>query len=60
MQNVDLTDYGNGTPGTPVAIWGRWDGENQTWRFEKGESVHSIVSESTLTSTFSLIPNDNM
>ncbi|KIM43944.1 carbohydrate-binding module family 13 protein [Hebeloma cylindrosporum] len=34
-QNVDLTDYGNPNPGTPVAIWGRWEGENQTWKFEK-------------------------
>ena len=59
-QNVDLTNYGDATPGTPVAIWGRWEAENQTWRFEKGEGLHSIVSDSTLTSTLSLIPNDNV
>jgi len=33
--NVDLTDYGNSAPGTPIAIWGRWEGTNQTWKFER-------------------------
>ena len=57
IQNVDLTDYGNATPGTAVAIWARWEGENQTWKFEKGGGLHSTVSDST-PSTFSLVPND--
>jgi len=50
-QDVDLNDYGNATPGTSVAIWGRWEAENQTWKFEKGEGLpnHSTVSDSTLT-----------
>ena len=48
-QNVDLTNYGNAAPGTPVAIWGRWEGTNQTWRFEKGKCGHFTVSDSTLT-----------
>ena len=33
--NVDLSDHGNATPGTPVTIWGKWEGENQVWRFEQ-------------------------
>jgi len=33
--NVDLSDHGNPTPGTPVTIWGKWEGENQVWRFEQ-------------------------
>ncbi|KAI9566641.1 carbohydrate-binding module family 13 protein [Boletus coccyginus] len=32
---VDLSDYGNAKPGTPVELWGRWDGENQKWRLDK-------------------------
>ena len=59
-QNVDLTNYGDSTPGTPVAIWGRWEAENQTWRFEKGEGLRSIVLDLTLTPTLSLIANDNV
>ncbi|KAJ3539159.1 hypothetical protein NMY22_g4864 [Coprinellus aureogranulatus] len=34
--NVDLTGYGNATGGTPVELWGRWEGENQCWKFERG------------------------
>ncbi|KAF8641645.1 hypothetical protein AX16_009871 [Volvariella volvacea WC 439] len=33
--NVDLTDYGNPENGTPVELWGRWEAENQQWRFER-------------------------
>lgn len=32
---VDLSDYGNAKPGTPVELWGRWDGDNQKWRLDK-------------------------
>jgi hypothetical protein len=31
--NVDLSDHGNPTPGTPVELWGEWEGENQLWDF---------------------------
>ncbi|KAI0029062.1 carbohydrate-binding module family 13 protein [Vararia minispora EC-137] len=30
--NLDLSDHGNPTPGTPISIWGKWDGENQLWK----------------------------
>ncbi|KAI0049121.1 carbohydrate-binding module family 13 protein [Auriscalpium vulgare] len=30
--NVDLSDHGNATPGTPVTLWSKWHGENQLWR----------------------------
>ncbi|KAI5998559.1 carbohydrate-binding module family 13 protein [Pisolithus orientalis] len=33
-QNVDLSDHGNATPGTPVTLWGKWNGNNQLWRIE--------------------------
>uniref|UniRef100_A0A8H8CG26 Ricin B lectin domain-containing protein n=1 Tax=Psilocybe cubensis TaxID=181762 RepID=A0A8H8CG26_PSICU len=33
--NVDLTNHGDPTPGTPIAIWGRWQGQNQVWYFER-------------------------
>ena len=35
--NIDLSDHGNPNPGTPVTLWGKWEGgTNQTWRFEEG------------------------
>ncbi|KAE9398627.1 carbohydrate-binding module family 13 protein [Gymnopus androsaceus JB14] len=33
--NIDLSDHGNATPGTKVTLWGKWEGQNQTWRFEQ-------------------------
>ncbi|KAF9073993.1 ricin B lectin domain-containing protein [Rhodocollybia butyracea] len=33
--NVDLSDHGNAEPGTIVTLWGKWEGKNQTWRFEE-------------------------
>ncbi|RXW19130.1 hypothetical protein EST38_g6727 [Candolleomyces aberdarensis] len=33
--NIDLSNHGDSTPGTSVEIWGRWEGVNQTWRFEE-------------------------
>ncbi|KAG5644068.1 hypothetical protein DXG03_009158 [Asterophora parasitica] len=35
--NVDLSDHGNANNGTPVTLWGKWKGTNQTWRFVDGE-----------------------
>jgi len=32
--NLDLSDHGNPTPGTPITLWGKWAGKNQTWRLE--------------------------
>jgi len=32
---VDLSDHGNSTPGTPIELWGRWEGENQVWKLQK-------------------------
>ncbi|KAG5647506.1 hypothetical protein DXG03_009443 [Asterophora parasitica] len=34
---VDLTNFGSEDNGTPVALWGKWEGRNQTWRFLQGE-----------------------
>ena len=34
-QNVDLSDNGNATPGTPVTLWSEWQGLNQVWRLEE-------------------------
>jgi len=33
IQNWDLADFGNATPGTPVQTWARWPGTHQTWSF---------------------------
>ncbi|KAF6747539.1 carbohydrate-binding module family 13 protein [Ephemerocybe angulata] len=33
--NLDLSGHGNAAGGTPVELWGRWDGPNQTWKFYK-------------------------
>ncbi|KAF8547511.1 ricin B-like lectin [Imleria badia] len=35
--NVDLSDNGNPTPGTPVQLWGRWEGLNQVWKLKRVE-----------------------
>ncbi|KAL4066330.1 carbohydrate-binding module family 13 protein [Scleroderma yunnanense] len=38
--NVDLSDDGNPTPGTPVTLWEAWrPGSNQLWRLEQVEEV---------------------
>ncbi|KAI0315946.1 carbohydrate-binding module family 13 protein [Amylostereum chailletii] len=36
--NLDLSDHGNPTPGTPVSIWGHWHGQNQLWKLQSGAS----------------------
>ncbi|KAF9559345.1 carbohydrate-binding module family 13 protein [Agrocybe pediades] len=34
--NVDLSDNAKPAPsGSPVVVWGRWDGKNQVWEFKK-------------------------
>ncbi|KAJ3735298.1 carbohydrate-binding module family 13 protein [Lentinula guzmanii] len=33
--NIDLSNHGNATPGTIVTLWIKWEGKNQTWRFEQ-------------------------
>jgi len=33
--NFDLADHGSATFGTPIQLWGCWEGENQQWIFEK-------------------------
>ncbi|KAF9559357.1 carbohydrate-binding module family 13 protein [Agrocybe pediades] len=35
IYDVDLTDFGNATPGTPVQIWGRTSHNNQVWQFDR-------------------------
>lgn len=35
--NLDLSNHGDSTPGTPVELWGKWQGANQTWIFNKSE-----------------------
>lgn len=37
--NIDLTNYGDSAGGTAVEIWGRWEAQNQCWRFEQGTSL---------------------
>ncbi|KIN98520.1 carbohydrate-binding module family 13 protein [Pisolithus tinctorius Marx 270] len=39
-QNVNLSDHGNATPGTPVTLWGKWNGNNQLWHIESIGGVH--------------------
>ncbi|GJE99688.1 carbohydrate-binding module family 13 protein [Phanerochaete sordida] len=33
--NIDLSDHGNPTPGTPCAIWSAWEGRNQCWHLDE-------------------------
>ncbi|KAF9269189.1 hypothetical protein L218DRAFT_953738 [Marasmius fiardii PR-910] len=33
--NIDLSDNGNANNGTPVTLWGEWEGIHQAWRFEE-------------------------
>ncbi|KAL4254141.1 Ricin B-like lectin [Abortiporus biennis] len=34
--NIDLSDHGNPTPGTPITLWNKWaPGINQRWRFQQ-------------------------
>ena len=34
--NIDLSDYGNPSPGTPVTLWDQWEpGLNQLWLLQK-------------------------
>ncbi|KII84906.1 carbohydrate-binding module family 13 protein [Plicaturopsis crispa FD-325 SS-3] len=33
--NIDLSDHGNSEPGTKVTLWWKWEGTNQTWRFNQ-------------------------
>ncbi|KIM52961.1 carbohydrate-binding module family 13 protein [Scleroderma citrinum Foug A] len=33
--NIDLSDHGNSTPGTPVELWGKWEGRNQLWTLQQ-------------------------
>jgi len=35
IQNWDLTDYGNSTPGNPIQTWAEWKGIHQTWMIEQ-------------------------
>jgi len=32
--NLDLTNWGDATPGTPVQLWFTWAGLHQTWKIE--------------------------
>ncbi|KAG2002382.1 hypothetical protein CC2G_004577 [Coprinopsis cinerea AmutBmut pab1-1] len=33
-QNLDLYNYGDFAPGTPVTLWNRWEGAHQLWDFD--------------------------
>ncbi|KAF8879570.1 ricin B-like lectin [Infundibulicybe gibba] len=33
--NIDLSDHGNSQGGTPITLWGKWEGTNQIWKFER-------------------------
>ena len=41
--NVDLSNHGDATPGTPVELWGKWQGVNQTWKFQKGKCTFYLL-----------------
>jgi hypothetical protein len=64
--NVDLSNHGDAKGGTPVELWGRWEGTNQTWKFERGTSIVSFITQtccsptSFVTSPFSLNLNGIM
>lgn len=47
-KDMDLSDHGNTTPGTPVELWGRWVAFNQVWYFEKGKVAWSLFFDSSL------------
>ncbi|TFY75514.1 hypothetical protein EWM64_g8499 [Hericium alpestre] len=45
-QNIDLSDHGNPEPGTPVTLWGTWEGTNQLWRIQPRKcSLLSILRQ---------------
>ncbi|KAH6896174.1 hypothetical protein BKA70DRAFT_1232074 [Coprinopsis sp. MPI-PUGE-AT-0042] len=33
--HLDLSNHGDSKPGTPVKVWGAWEGRNQCWRLEE-------------------------
>nr|AEE98237.1 ricin B-like lectin [Macrolepiota procera] len=33
--NLDLSGYGDTTPGTPVQLWWTWEGLHQTWTIDR-------------------------
>ncbi|TRM66800.1 carbohydrate-binding module family 13 protein [Schizophyllum amplum] len=33
--NIDLSDHGNSKPGTPIGLWGKWEGRHQCWHFSE-------------------------
>ncbi|KAH6911012.1 ricin B lectin domain-containing protein [Coprinopsis sp. MPI-PUGE-AT-0042] len=39
--HLDLSNHGDSKPGTPVKVWGAWEGRNQCWRLEEG-MLHSV------------------
>ncbi|TFK61281.1 ricin B-like lectin [Pluteus cervinus] len=41
--NLDLYNYGDPTPGTPVTLWWTWEGLHQTWKFEQMKSIPRIM-----------------
>ncbi|KAF7430831.1 hypothetical protein PC9H_006545 [Pleurotus ostreatus] len=48
--NMDLSDHGNPTPGTPVTLWGKWAaGRNQCWRLQDGECIPPQMTDDGLT-----------
>ncbi|KAG2003349.1 hypothetical protein CC2G_003958 [Coprinopsis cinerea AmutBmut pab1-1] len=32
--HLDLTNHGDSADGTPIQVWGAWEGRNQCWIFE--------------------------
>ncbi|EAU83564.2 hypothetical protein CC1G_07937 [Coprinopsis cinerea okayama7 len=40
-QNLDLYNYGDFAPGTPVTLWNRWEGAHQLWDFDPVQWVVS-------------------
>ncbi|PPR00762.1 hypothetical protein CVT24_000787 [Panaeolus cyanescens] len=42
-KDVDLSDHGNPAPGTPISVWGRWEGQNQMWYFDQGKNKPLVL-----------------
>ncbi|KAJ3988202.1 hypothetical protein F5890DRAFT_1550711 [Lentinula detonsa] len=41
--SIDLSNYGDTTPGTIEPLWIKWEGKNQTWRSTKCKMRLTII-----------------
>ncbi|KAJ8517862.1 hypothetical protein ONZ45_g5017 [Pleurotus djamor] len=35
--SLDMTNYGSAEAGTPIAVWGKWEADNQLWYINSGK-----------------------